>query len=358
MGSNKSKNKVSSDKEILYTYTPNFLIIVGVMFNILFASIFSVLLVTVVITIPTIVFNALLFVPRVNVKRYWAAWRIIPISLSFSLALLTFLLAIFATDGILDIYDGINNFLVKIFFWMPSDSRVLPLVSRDLQPTITKLIKAIFILMASIGNVFVLFGWYHAKEIGIIEKKISKVEKEKKLTETKRNRKEKSIMKKEEKIEIRRLKEEYRESIQEWKREKKLNKSSDSFNIPKPKKPWKSKDFKILKNEKRKEKKERKQQKSDVDHKIINHNQFFDEVESFRKNPSASEKDFEVKNSKNFQNRNSSTVQKNSNNNFPILTVNSQQKKSKKNGSSSGSIIDYNQFFDEVESSRKNKGEK
>ena len=79
------------NKKTINTYKPNILIITGSIFNIIFASLFSVIPFAVVLTIPTIVFNALLLIPRTDNKKYWAVWRIVPIILSFILALIVFL---------------------------------------------------------------------------------------------------------------------------------------------------------------------------------------------------------------------------------------------------------------------------
>lgn len=149
----------------LNKYKPNFLIIIGVFFNILFASVLSLILPLVVITIPTIVLNALLLIPTVKRKRYWAIWRIIPMLLSFVLAavvvLSVFILLELSNDIYIAFQDFINN---KIVFW--TKKSVIPdWASFNETQKITDIVLIIF---GCLGNVFIIFGWYKKKKIGYL----------------------------------------------------------------------------------------------------------------------------------------------------------------------------------------------
>ncbi len=162
--------KNNSDEVTLNLYKPTIFIIIGATFNIVFASLFSIFLVTVIITIPTVVFNALLFIPRVNTKRYWAAWRIVPVVLSFTLAFIIFAGFFFGASYAIRIIDDLINFIDKyILFWTeywPDD-----LLSSSEKLQFWKvLFNASFLTVACVGNVLILIGWYKAKPIGEIKK--------------------------------------------------------------------------------------------------------------------------------------------------------------------------------------------
>lgn len=162
--------KETKDTKTLNAYSPSIFIIIGASFNILFASLFSILLVTVVITIPTIVFNALLFVPRVNTKRYWAVWKIVPIVLSFFLAFIIFAGILIGAEWIINIIEQIFEFVDKfILFW--HDYFEPEFISSSEKLELIKIIfNSLFLFIALTGNVLILLGWYKAKPIGEVQK--------------------------------------------------------------------------------------------------------------------------------------------------------------------------------------------
>ena len=110
------KNNDSLNTKKVISYRPNFFIIIGASINIFFASIFSVLLITVVITIPTIVFNAMLFHPKISNKRYIGVTRIIPVLLSLTIALFMLFVSIYGSEAIINIYNGTASFINTIAF--------------------------------------------------------------------------------------------------------------------------------------------------------------------------------------------------------------------------------------------------
>lgn len=160
---------MNEEKEIkLSIYKPTIFIIIGVTFNIIFASIFSILLVTVVLTIPTIVFNALLLIPRVNTKRYWAAWKIIPIVLSFLLTFIVFAGIIVSANYMIDLINDFIQMIDKfILFWndyWPNDWSI----ASDSIKAAEIILNWSFFSVAIVGNALILFGWYKERPIGTI----------------------------------------------------------------------------------------------------------------------------------------------------------------------------------------------
>lgn len=166
---NKKNKKESKEEIVLNYYSPTIFIIVGSIFNIIFASLFSILLVTVILTIPTIVFNALLLIPRVRTKRYWAIWKIVPITLSFIISLIVFAGVLFGATFAVQILDSIIDFIDKyILFWHSYWPNF------DLETlsgfTIFKvIINWSFLVVATTGNTLILIGWYKEKKLGVLQ---------------------------------------------------------------------------------------------------------------------------------------------------------------------------------------------
>ncbi|BDU67571.1 MAG: hypothetical protein TYPL_2240 [Candidatus Tyloplasma litorale] len=169
--SNVNKTNIKPEGKIvekkLYLYKPNFLLKLGVTFNIIFASLFSLLILTLPITIVAITLNAMILVPRVNTKRYWATWRIIPILLSFLLAFLVLVGAWFSWSFVSGMVDSFFDFLSMLSFWKKEPINVAAF--DKMSETIQTVIGTGFIFIASIGNVLILFGWYKGKEIAIVK---------------------------------------------------------------------------------------------------------------------------------------------------------------------------------------------
>ncbi len=154
------KNDKSSGQKVV-SYRPNFLIIIGAILNIIFASFFSVLLITVVITIPTIVFNAMLFNPRISNKRYIGITRIIPVILSLAISIFVLFISVFGTAAILTIYNGVADVVNTVAFW--EDGNVIKeFQNEDQVETWTRIL---FLIFAFGGNVFILIGWYKGKTL-------------------------------------------------------------------------------------------------------------------------------------------------------------------------------------------------
>ncbi len=161
-----SNKNVSTHKETLNRMTPNFLIKIGVILNIIFCSIMSLILPLVIITIPAIALNGLLLVPRVDTKRYYAVWRIIPIFLVLLLTTIILLSFFFLITFAVEAYSTFAEFIDKyIIFWRRSP--VMP--SADVGTWFEITMGVIGGLGVS-GSVFISLGWYKKKEIGIIEK--------------------------------------------------------------------------------------------------------------------------------------------------------------------------------------------
>ncbi len=173
------KQKISVNK-----YNPGVLLITGVVINIIFASIMSFLLPLVVITIPAIVLNALLLVPRIDTKRHYAYWRIIPVILILLLTTIIAVTTLLVVGGLTDFYDSFATFVDKwIIFW--TSNPVFP-DSTDVRFW-TDVAAIILAVIGGTGSGLTLFGWYSKKEIGVIEAPIVETKKtnESKTTEKK-----------------------------------------------------------------------------------------------------------------------------------------------------------------------------
>ncbi len=155
------KNDRNLGAKKVVSYRPNFLIIIGASINIIFASIFSVLLITVVITIPTIVFNAMLFHPKISNKRYIGVTRVIPVILSLGISLFLLLIAVYGSDAVLNIYNGVADFVNTLTFW--DSNGIMSRFNNEEQ--INLWIKIIFIIFAFGGNLFILVGWFKGRTL-------------------------------------------------------------------------------------------------------------------------------------------------------------------------------------------------
>lgn len=170
MSNIKKANKKNSEEEIVLSYyRPTIFIIIGAVFNIIFASIFSILLVTIILTIPTIVFNALLLVPRVNIKRYWAIWKIVPVVLSFTLAFIIFAGIFFGATFAVEILDNIIDFIDKYILFWHSYWPDFDLATTSGFNAFKIILNWSFIGVAVVGNLLILLGWYKEKELGVLQ---------------------------------------------------------------------------------------------------------------------------------------------------------------------------------------------
>lgn len=156
------------EKVMLRKYKPNTFIIFGVIFNILIASVLSIFLPLVVITIPAIILNSLLLIPRVNTKRYWAVWKIIPIILSFILGFIVLIIVILVLASASSAYESFSQFIDTIVFWDGS-ANVLP--AWNSVDDIRIYAEVILITASLLGNIFLILGWYNVENIGYVEVK-------------------------------------------------------------------------------------------------------------------------------------------------------------------------------------------
>lgn len=138
----------------------------GVVMNIIFCSLLSIPIITLPITLPAIVLNAMLLIPRVDTKRYYAFWKFIPITLTMFLALLVSFIVFFSVTSLEDSLNGFLRFVDKyIIFWNDKET----LSSLELAGTWLKIFEIVILSIGSIGSGLVLFGWYKGKEIGQLE---------------------------------------------------------------------------------------------------------------------------------------------------------------------------------------------
>ncbi len=152
----------NSNKNI-YIWKPGLLIKIGVGLNIVFCSILSILVVTLPITIPSIVFNALLLVPVTSDKPRNYASRLIPMLLTIILAAILAVVVLFAVTSL----EGALNWFVDIInkyilFWGPS----LKLDALDITYWLD-IYMIIILVLGSVGSAFIFIGGYNKKDLNI-----------------------------------------------------------------------------------------------------------------------------------------------------------------------------------------------
>ncbi len=157
--------KVQTHKEDINRWSPSIFMIIGVTLNIIFCSIFSILLFTIPLTIPAIVLNALLLAPRVDTKRYHAYWKYIPVIIVFSLTTILVILFSLTVSSMEDLYNGFSDFLNTLVFW--KREAIIPMeVNAD---PIKDVIEITLMVLGYSGSTFIIIGWYKKKKIGEIE---------------------------------------------------------------------------------------------------------------------------------------------------------------------------------------------
>ncbi len=159
-------------KETLKKWTPSFMLKIGVTINIAFCALLSIPIFTLPLTIPAIVLNALLLVPRVDTKRYHAVWKYVPIALTLFLVAIVWFIVFFsvaALEGLLnDFVTFINTYVI---FWTKNGINENIEISAWLE-----VFEIILLSVGTSGSIFIIFGWYWGKEIGEVEVKDSKAD--------------------------------------------------------------------------------------------------------------------------------------------------------------------------------------
>ncbi len=151
------------ERQQLHKWSPSWFIMIGSIINIVFCSIVSIVLPLVVITIPAIVLNAMLLVPRVDTKRYHAWWRFIPIALVLLLTTIIILTVFFLITGTEKLYTSFAELIETLIFWTKKE--VMPEYS-------TWWLDIVLITIGTAGvtgNIFITLGWYKKKTIGLVE---------------------------------------------------------------------------------------------------------------------------------------------------------------------------------------------
>ncbi len=177
MTDNQEKN---THTESLKKWSPSLFLKIGVGLSITFCAILSILIATLVITIPAIIMLSILLIPRVDTKKYHAYWKFIPVVLVIMLTAIIGAVVFFATVGLEQVANTIVDFTDKyIIFWTKNDK----LADVD----ITFWLGTFEIILFSIGcagPVFIILGWYKGKEIGKVEVE-NKTKRKKKIKSTK-----------------------------------------------------------------------------------------------------------------------------------------------------------------------------
>lgn len=159
------KTNISTHKEQLSKWTPSLLLKIGVIINIVFCSIMSILLPLVIITIPAIALNGLLLVPRIDTKRYYAWWRVIPIILVLILTLIITLSIFFIVTVSIDAYNSFADFIdTYIIFWRRS--AVMPSATAG---SWFDILLAVIAGIGFTGCTFISLGWYKKKRLAIVD---------------------------------------------------------------------------------------------------------------------------------------------------------------------------------------------
>ncbi len=156
---NKKENTITLSK-----WTPGMFITIGAILNIIFCSILAIIFPLALITIPAIVLNALLLIPRVDTRRYHAYWRVIPVVLTLILTTIIALAIFFVVTGLAIAYDAFANLIDLLAFW--TKNPVIPDSSTWTWWLDITLI--IFTACGVTGSVFISIGWYRKKELGQI----------------------------------------------------------------------------------------------------------------------------------------------------------------------------------------------
>lgn len=178
---NKKGNTVTLSK-----WTPGVFITVGAILNIIFCSILAILFPLAVITIPAIVLNAMLLIPRVDTRRYHAYWRVIPVILTLILTTVVVLAIFFVVTGLATVYDSFAGFVETVAFW--TKKSFMP--KSDEWTWWLDMFLAIFTACGITGSVFISIGWYRKKELGDIA--VQEKEKKPKPKKEPKKKKEKS----------------------------------------------------------------------------------------------------------------------------------------------------------------------
>ncbi len=153
-------------KETLKKWSPNFMIKTGVILNIIFCSILSLLIVTIPITITAIILNALLLVPRVDTKRYHAFWKYIPVALNLFLTVIVMFIVIFTVASLEGVLNSFLQFInTYILVWTKNEVEFVNITWW------LEIFEIIMLIIGSVGSILIIFGWYRGKEIGEIEVK-------------------------------------------------------------------------------------------------------------------------------------------------------------------------------------------
>lgn len=155
----------TSHKENLNRYTPGLFVKLGVGLNIAFCAILSIPIVTLPLTIPAIVLNAILLVPYVDVKRRFSIIKWIAMILTVFLTAIVSFIVFFSVTSLEGLLNGFMDFIDQyVIFWTRKD------VIRDTDITFwLKTFEIIFVAIGVSGSVFLILGRYKPRKIGMVE---------------------------------------------------------------------------------------------------------------------------------------------------------------------------------------------
>lgn len=156
--------KNETNKVYLKKWTPNFMIKLGVIINIIFCSLLSIPIVTIPITVPAITLNALLLVPRIDTKRYYAFWKFIPVVLVVLLTIIVGFIVVFSVTSLENILNSFMDFInTYVLFWTKN---------KKAEINITwwlEIFEIILFTCGLSGSLLISFGWYKGRRIAIVE---------------------------------------------------------------------------------------------------------------------------------------------------------------------------------------------
>lgn len=151
--------------ETLKRWTPSFMLKIGVILNIIFCTLLSLLVVTLPLTVPAIILNTMLLIPRVDTKRYHAHWKYIPIVLTLFLVAIIWFIVFFTVASLQSLLDSFMAFVnTYILFWTKNERHI------DISWWL-RIFEITLLSVGTSGSFFILFGWYWGKEIGEVQVK-------------------------------------------------------------------------------------------------------------------------------------------------------------------------------------------